>query len=226
MARLSVLRFFREQYSKQKPVVKLDLAGKVVVVVGANTGLGFEACEHFASMNPKRLIMGCRNKRKGEEAVSSKFGPPRAKLQAETGYKNAELWIIDLASFTSVKSLAENFEKQCNRLDILVENAGILAPPKYETTEDGWASILQVNAIAPALHALLLPIMLKTAREYSVTPRIVNVSSDLHYITTLPTDKKVISGNSMLLEEMSTEGYFKRTGHTPKYNDTKCEFSL
>ncbi|ESK97852.1 retinol dehydrogenase 12 [Moniliophthora roreri MCA 2997] len=210
MAKLSIFRFIREQYSKQKPVVKTDLTGKVVVVVGANTGLGFEACKHFASMNPKRLIMGCRNKRKGEEAVS--------KLQAETRYNRAELWIIDLASFSSVKSFVEKLEKECDRLDILVENAAIADPPKYETTEDGWASMLQVNAIAPAIQVLLLlPIMLKTAREHSVTPRIVNVASDTHYWATLPRDKRVTSGN--ILEAMSAENYYD--GSTYKYPETK-----
>ncbi|EEB94685.1 hypothetical protein MPER_06460, partial [Moniliophthora perniciosa FA553] len=79
MAKFSLFRFAREQFSKQKPVVKTDLTGKVVVVIGANTGLGFEACKHFTSMNPKRLIMGCRSKQKGEEAVS------------KTGYNHAEL---------------------------------------------------------------------------------------------------------------------------------------
>ncbi|KAK7056335.1 hypothetical protein VNI00_002888 [Paramarasmius palmivorus] len=214
MAKYTMTRLFRDQYSKQKPVVKVDLTGRVVVVTGANTGLGFEACKHIASMNPKRLIMCCRNQKKGEEAVS--------KLSADTGYKNAEVWTLDLASFASVKSFVDRFEKEGERLDVLIENAGATAPQTYETTNDGWATILQVNALAPALHALLLlPIMLRTSKQHSVTARIVNVSSDLHYFSNLPRDKEIKKGTSNILEEMSSEAYFKRTGHTAKYNDTK-----
>ncbi|KAK7056348.1 hypothetical protein VNI00_002902 [Paramarasmius palmivorus] len=214
MAKHSMSQFIRDQSSTQKPVLKVDLTGKVVVVTGANTGLGFEACKHIATMNPRRLIMGCRNRQKGEEAIS--------KLSAETGYKNAEFWQLDLASFASVKSFADKYEKEGERLDILIENAGVTGPKTYETTSDGWATLLQVNAIAPALHALLLvPIMLRTAKEHSVTTRIVNVSSDLHYSATLAKDKEIKKGNGNMLKEMSSQAYFKRTDYMTKYNDTK-----
>ncbi|KAK7056347.1 hypothetical protein VNI00_002901 [Paramarasmius palmivorus] len=207
-------QFIRDQSSTQKPVVKVDLTGKVVVVTGANTGLGFEACKHIATMNPRRLIMGCRNRQKGEEAIS--------KLSAETGYKNAEFWQLDLASFASVKSFVNKYEKEGERLDILIENAGVTGPKTYETTSDGWATLLQVNTIAPALHALLLvPIMLRTAKEHSVTTRIVNVSSDLHFSATLAKDKEIKKGNGNMLKEMSGQAYYKRTDFITKYNDTK-----
>lgn len=65
--------FIRNQQRPTPPVVKVDLTGKVVVVVGANTGLGFEAAKHFAEMNPARLILACRNAEKGEEARKSTF---------------------------------------------------------------------------------------------------------------------------------------------------------
>jgi retinol dehydrogenase-12 len=60
-------------------------------------------------------------------------------LKAATGYTKAELWIIDLADFESVKQFADRFEKDGGRLDILVENAAI-APTTYEATKDGWES--------------------------------------------------------------------------------------
>lgn len=55
------------------PVVKADLTGKTVVVVGANAGLGLEACKHFAMMKPARIIMGCRSEKRGQEALQSTF---------------------------------------------------------------------------------------------------------------------------------------------------------
>ncbi|KAK7044161.1 hypothetical protein VNI00_007881 [Paramarasmius palmivorus] len=212
MAKLTLLQFIRGQCKKPAPVVKTNLAGQTVVVIGANTGLGFEACKHFASMNPGRLILGCRNKAKGDAAVE--------KIKAETGYQ-AELWIIDLSSFASVKAFVDKFEKEGGRLDILVENAGIMGSEEYEVTEDGWASIFQVNDIAPSLHALLLlPHMLRTAAEHGTTPRIVMVSSEMHYWSNLIRDKGVV-GSKNMLKELSSKEYYKRSNSQARYCDSK-----
>jgi hypothetical protein len=71
--RFSLWSFIVDQRSRQPPVLKVDLTGKTVVVVGANTGLGFEATKHFATMNPGRLILACRSQSKGQVAVDSKL---------------------------------------------------------------------------------------------------------------------------------------------------------
>lgn len=62
-------RFISQQLTKQKPVVTADLTGKTIVVIGANTGIGLQASMHFARMKPARLILGCRNKSKGQAAT-------------------------------------------------------------------------------------------------------------------------------------------------------------
>ena len=72
MGRFSLSNFIREQWQKVQPVEHVDLTGKTVVVVGANVGLGFEAAKHFASMNPKRLVLGCRSQEKGQAAIQGK----------------------------------------------------------------------------------------------------------------------------------------------------------
>ena len=72
MGQLSFLNFIQDQFWKVEPVVHADLTGKTVVVVGANVGLGFEAAKHFASMNPKRLVLACRSQEKGQAAVDGK----------------------------------------------------------------------------------------------------------------------------------------------------------
>lgn len=51
------------------PLVTEDLSGRLVLITGANVGLGFEAAKHFASMNPERLIIACRSEAKGKQAV-------------------------------------------------------------------------------------------------------------------------------------------------------------
>lgn len=74
MAKMGFLTFLREQFSTAPPVVDVNLQGKTIIVVGANTGLGFEAVKHFARMNPGRLILACRSQEKGEAAIQREFG--------------------------------------------------------------------------------------------------------------------------------------------------------
>ncbi len=64
------LDFVYGQWAPVPPVVTEDLAGKTVVVTGANTGLGFETTKHFARMNPERLILACRSQQRGEAALT------------------------------------------------------------------------------------------------------------------------------------------------------------
>ena len=73
MAKRSFLQFLREQWARPVPLVTQDLTGKVVLITGANIGLGFEAAKHFASMNPERLIIACRSEAKGNQAIKGKF---------------------------------------------------------------------------------------------------------------------------------------------------------
>jgi retinol dehydrogenase 12 len=72
MGRLGFLQHIQNQWWKVAPVEHVDLTGKTVVVIGANVGLGFEAAKHFASMNPKRLVLGCRSQEKGQAALQGK----------------------------------------------------------------------------------------------------------------------------------------------------------
>ncbi|CAK5267270.1 unnamed protein product [Mycena citricolor] len=171
--RYSALDFLISQWKTQGPVVTTDLVGKTVIVIGANTGLGFEAAKHFARMNPGKLILGCRSQARGSAALE--------KLKQDTGCATAELWLVDLADFASVTSFADRFEREGARLDILVENAGV-STDKYEVSKDGWETSMQVNDLSTPLLALrLLPVMVKTAQEHGTVPRIVVVASEVHY---------------------------------------------
>jgi NAD(P)-dependent dehydrogenase (short-subunit alcohol dehydrogenase family) len=115
------------------PVISGDLSGKTVCVVGANTGIGFEAAKHFAKMGPTKLILGCRNSKKGTEAVKGKSRTSRetsltivfAAVQQIGACKNVELMLADLMSPTSITQFAEDFKRKHGRLDVLVLNAGI-----------------------------------------------------------------------------------------------------
>ena len=136
--------FVRDQ-AKPGPVLNADLTGKTVIVIGANTGLGFETAKHLATMNPARLVLGCRSKERGEAALQRKDSfllfPRRSStvtgLVETTQYTRAELWLIDLANFASVKAFADKVTDELDRVDILIENAAV-ATFKYSVTVDGW----------------------------------------------------------------------------------------
>lgn len=72
MGKLPFTTFIGNQWTRLEPVLTADLTGKTVVVVGANTGIGFEAAQHFARMGPKRLILACRNEQRGQDAAARK----------------------------------------------------------------------------------------------------------------------------------------------------------
>ncbi|KAG6856249.1 hypothetical protein H0H87_006108 [Tephrocybe sp. NHM501043] len=145
--KLTAFAFICGQLSRVAPVEKADVTGKTVMVLGANTGIGFEATKHFALMNPMRLILACRSRSKGDAAVE--------KLQRETGYKGAELWLVDLNQFASIVAFADKFEKQGGRLDILVENATLIVLEVlfYQAVNErlGAQSPVIINGVNPGL---------------------------------------------------------------------------
>ncbi|PBK67955.1 NAD(P)-binding protein [Armillaria solidipes] len=190
-------------------VVTADLSGKTLVLIGANVRLGFEAAKHFARMNPARLVLTARDEAKGRQALAS-----------DTGYSKAELWIIDLANFSSVMEFADRAEHELDRLDVLVESAGMITW-KYEQVE-GWEKIIHTNNLGPGLLAIrMIPKMLETAHKHSVTPQLVVVASDMHYWTKI--EKDIIASPS-ILAKLSDKEYCTKE-YTPEYAFTTEEGS-
>ncbi len=143
-----------------------DQQGKVVVITGADSGIGFEAARVLAEKNAT-VIAAARNQNKGEKAVQ----------KIKDRFKDADvtLMLIDLASLDSVKKFAEVFKKKYERLDILINNAGVMVPP-YSKTEEGFELQFGVNHLGHfALTALLFDLIKTTPNS-----RIVNVSSNAH----------------------------------------------
>ncbi|KAG7439188.1 NAD(P)-binding protein [Guyanagaster necrorhizus] len=188
-------QWIADQTRPMPAVVTADLTGKTLVLIGANAGLGFEAAKHFARMNPARLVLTARDEVKGKEALT--------RIQQDTGYSKAELWIIDVANFKSVITFADKAERELDRLDILVENAG-MATWEYGQVE-GWERTLHTNNLGPGLLAIrMIPKMLETARKHSVIPRLVIVASDVHYWTKI--EKDVIA-SPRILAKLSDKQY-------------------
>ncbi|KII92883.1 hypothetical protein PLICRDRAFT_134861 [Plicaturopsis crispa FD-325 SS-3] len=202
--------FVHDAYRKSPRVVNADLTGKTVVIVGANTGIGLEATLHFASMKPAKIIMACRNIDKGNAA--------KAKVERETLYKSAEVWLLDLSNFSSVIAFADKFEKEGGRLDIVVANAAV-AVFRRDVSPDGWESTLQVNYLSTAmLSLLLLPAMERTAKAHSTAPRLVIVSSSMHYWTSITDD---VRKSPNILEKLNDEKYCTPSVMADRYSVSK-----
>ncbi|POV97761.1 hypothetical protein PSHT_14382 [Puccinia striiformis] len=144
-----------------------DLTGKVAIVTGGNSGLGYITCLELARKNAK-VYMASRNKSKAEEAIIKiKEELTKSKKEGE-GESDREPFIefleFDLSKLSSGKSTAEEFLKKENRLDMLINNAGIMATP-YELSPDG-IELQACNGIGHyGLTVPLLDILKKTDKE-------------------------------------------------------------
>jgi len=146
----------------------LDQEGKVVIVTGSNSGLGYEAAEVLANKNAT-VIVAVRNEVKGNAAVE--------KIKVENPNANIQVMLVDLANLESVRKFAENFKKKFEKLDLLINNAGVMTPP-YTKTKDGFELQFGTNHLGHfALTGLLIDLIKKTPNS-----RIVNVSSTAHKI--------------------------------------------
>ncbi len=143
-----------------------DLTGKVTIVTGGNSGIGYEAAKEFARKGAQ-TILACRNIDKAKMALDE--------IQTEIPNAPAEIMLLDLASQKSIQQFAAAFKTKYDRLDVLLNNAGIMMVP-YATTEDGFERQFGTNHLGHfALTGLLIDIILQTPDA-----RVVNVSSSGH----------------------------------------------
>ncbi|MEV0599649.1 oxidoreductase [Streptomyces sp. NPDC050315] len=141
-----------------------DLTDKLAVVTGANSGLGYVTARELARRGA-RVILACRDKDRGASAV--------AQLHSEVPGCDAELRTLDLADLASVRAFAADLAP--SRLDLLINNAGVMALP-HRRTADGFEMQFGTNHLGHfALTGLLLPALLATPGA-----RVVTVSSGFH----------------------------------------------
>jgi NAD(P)-dependent dehydrogenase (short-subunit alcohol dehydrogenase family) len=142
-----------------------DQSGRTFFITGANTGIGFEAAKVFAKKGG-RVLLGCRNVEKGRDALD----------RIADAHPGAEVVLvrIDLSNLASVRAAADVVARE-PRLDVLVNNAGVMWNPKT-ITSDGFESQFGINHLGHfALTGLLLPLL-----EATPNSRIVTVSSGGH----------------------------------------------
>jgi NAD(P)-dependent dehydrogenase (short-subunit alcohol dehydrogenase family) len=145
-----------------------DLSSKTVIVTGANSGLGFHTALHLARRGA-RVVLACRDAARAEQALEAiTTAHPGAAVETRD---------LDLASLASVRGFAEKFLSAHTRLDVLCNNAGVMALPRRETA-DGFEMQLGTNHLGHfALTGLLLDALLATPGS-----RVVTTSSTMHKI--------------------------------------------
>lgn len=138
----------------------------IVLVTGANSGLGKEACLQFARLGC-HLVMLCRDAKRGAEALED--------IKAQSGNGSIDLVLCDLSSIKCIEAFADEFREKYSRLNVLVNNAGTLKSARCETA-DGYELHFGVNHIGSfLLTQKLLPLL-----KASAPSRIINVSSVAH----------------------------------------------
>ncbi|MCP5050333.1 MAG: SDR family NAD(P)-dependent oxidoreductase [bacterium] len=143
-----------------------DQTGRLAIVTGSSSGIGYEAARVLANKNAK-VIIAVRNGEKGNAAAD--------KIREQYDNAHVSVMILDLANLESVRAFAENLKKDHSKLDLLINNAGVMMPP-YSKTSDGFELQFGTNHLGHfALTGLLLDVIKNTPGA-----RIVNVSSSAH----------------------------------------------
>lgn len=141
-----------------------DQTGKLIIVTGANSGIGKEATARLAAAGA-HIVMAVRTLSKGETA--------RAEIESQHPGSQLEVRRLDLADLGSVKEFADGMLADGMPIDVLVNNAGVMAPPSRLVTADGFELQFGSNYLGPfALTLRLLPLILSAP-----APRVVTMSS-------------------------------------------------
>ena len=141
--------------------------GKTIMVTGANGGIGYQAALEFAR-HGATVWLGCRDRAKGEAALG--------RIQQQVPEARVQLAFIDLASLQSVRTFAKDYLAQQPSLDVLVNNAGVMALKERRLTVDGFEQQFATNHLGHfALTGLLLP-----ALQAAPAARVVTVASLAH----------------------------------------------
>jgi NAD(P)-dependent dehydrogenase (short-subunit alcohol dehydrogenase family) len=142
-------------------------SGKTAVITGATGGLGFETALALAGAGATVVLTG-RSDAKGRDAL--------ARIRAQFPKAGISYEMLDLASLASVADFAARFAATHTSLDLLINNAGVMALPQRQTTADGFEMQLGTNYLSHyALTARLLPLLRRAPQ-----PRVVNLSSLAH----------------------------------------------
>jgi NAD(P)-dependent dehydrogenase (short-subunit alcohol dehydrogenase family) len=154
--------------SEWTPAQISDQTGRRILITGANSGIGYYAALELARKGA-HILLACRDRGRGEAALG--------RIRVEIPHASVELIVLDVSSLASVRQVAGGLLERGQPLDVLINNAGIYAPPRRLESADGFELQFATNVLGHfALTSLLLPLIEKTPG----VPRIVTVASVVH----------------------------------------------
>jgi NAD(P)-dependent dehydrogenase (short-subunit alcohol dehydrogenase family) len=157
--------------------------GRRILITGANSGVGYAAAVELAR-HGATVLMACRDRNRGEAALKQL---QRAATCPESAVPPAELVLLDLASLDSIRRVIDELAAMGKPLDGLINNAGVMAPPRRQVTADGFELQFGTNVLGHfALTCGLLPLL--EASGSNPAPRIVTLASIAHKTGTLNFD--------------------------------------
>lgn len=168
-----------------------NLAGQTILITGGNSGIGLATAKELASMGAE-VVLACRDSEKTHEAL---------KLIGEVAKVQPVNLPVDLANLQSVRRLAASFLEKYKRLDVLINNAGLM-PPKQQMTKDGFEMQMGVNHLS---HFLLTNLLLERLKA-TAPSRVIFVSSAMHKKSEL---------------DVNTFRGFEKYNSTAAYNQSK-----
>ncbi|CAL8101832.1 unnamed protein product [Orchesella dallaii] len=204
---LTVIRWaLRKKWGSVDRTNEIRSKGKIVLITGANTGIGKATALEFAQRDAN-VILACRDLEKAKEAVSW--------IRQKTTLGQLICMELDLSSLQSVRTFCKEFKSKYDRLDILINNAGVMVPPeKTKRTADGFEMHFGVNHLG---HFLLTNLLLEPLKA-SAPSRIVTVSSMAHswgkiYFDDLNCEKRIGKGgviNSLYSDSKLANALFSK----------------
>ena len=149
----------------------MSMRNKVCLITGANSGIGLATAKILAHQGAT-IIMICRHEQRGRWA--------QAEIKAYANHDRVELFLANLSSKEQIQNATNQFKEKHQKLDVLINNAGLQLPKRY-VTQEGWEMMFAINHLGYFMTACLLADVLKQTPQ----ARIINVASIGHWMGTI-----------------------------------------
>ena len=179
----------RQLFEHPKPIPEnTDLTGQTAIITGANTGLGLESARQLLRLGLERVILAVRSQERGDAAAGS--------LRNEFPDALVDVWLLDMASYDSVTTFSQRCDRELERIDMVILNAGLQMQEFSIVEATGHETGFQVNYLSTALLAILMLPILKSKKHQAdnsedvtgrPTPRLLIVASDMAWLSTFNT---------------------------------------